>query len=76
MVVLGMEEGDAGRLGRDNVPCGIEDLLGRDGALEIVDAVDRAGRDLAPAADLQVPRPMLMWTVVKRRYSRWWSFWI
>ena len=56
VVVLGVEECDAGRLGRDDVAVRVEELLRRDRALVVVDAVDVARRDLAAAADLEVPR--------------------
>ena len=55
VVVLGVEEGDAGRVGEGDVARGVEDLERCDRALVVVDAVDRAGRDLAAAADLEVP---------------------
>ena len=52
-----MEERDAGGLRRDDVPGGVEDLLGRDRALVVVDSVDVARRDLPAAPDLEVAGP-------------------
>ena len=76
MVVLGVEERNAGRVSQDDVAGGVEELLRRHRALVVVDAVDRAGRDLAAAADLEVPRAELMCVVENRSHSFWWSFWI
>src|SRR3954453_20336621 len=49
-----MEERDAGRMRENHVAVGVEYLLRRDGALVVVDAVDRARRGLAPPPGLEL----------------------
>jgi hypothetical protein len=56
VVVLGVEQRDARRVRRDDVAGGVQQLLLGDRALVLGDPVDRARRDLAAAADLEVAR--------------------
>jgi hypothetical protein len=70
VIVLGVEEGDARRMREHDVAARVKDLLCRDRALIVRDAVDHARCDLTSAADLKIPGPTLIWVVVKRSHSR------